>query len=123
MGPNGLVAGVTVLAEGTRGSLSQGRLGGQAVPSENPQIYALGVKEIWETRQPLDTIVHTLGWPVPADAFGRSFMYPLEPHLVALGLVVALDYHDATLDVYELLQRMKLHPLLRSRLEAGELGE
>src|SRR2546430_11983473 len=35
----------------------------QAVPSENPQIYALGVKEIWETRQPLDTIVHTLGWP------------------------------------------------------------
>src|SRR2546430_13462761 len=123
MAPNDLIAKVTVLAEGTRGSLSQGWLEWQAVPSENPQIYALGVKEIWETRQPLDTIVHTLGWPVPADAFGGSFMYPLEPNLVALGLVVGLDYHDATLDVHELLQRMKLHPIFRRVLEGGEMVE
>src|SRR5881409_3574627 len=123
MAPNDLTAKVTVLAEGTRGSLSQGWLEWQAVPSENPQIYALGVKEIWETRRPLDAIVHTLGWPVPTDAFGGSFMYPLEPNLVALGLVVGLDYHDATLDIHELLQRMKLHPLFRQCLEGGEMVE
>src|SRR5437870_12625707 len=123
MAPNDLIAKVTVLAEGTRGSLSQGWLEWQAVPSENPQIYALGVKEIWETRQPLDTIVHTLGWPATATAFGGSFLYPLEPNLVALGLVVGLDYHDATLDVHELLQRMKLHPMFRRVLEGGEMVE
>src|SRR2546427_2142824 len=50
-------------------------------------------------------------------------MYPLEPNLVALGLVVGLDYHDATLDVHELLQRMKLHPMFRRVLEGGEMVE
>src|SRR3989454_54465 len=110
-------------AEGTRGSLSQAWLAWRGVTSENPQTFALGVKEIWETKRPLDTIVHTLGWPVPTVAFGGSFMYPLEPNLVALGLVVGLDYRDAALDVHELLQRMKLHPLFRQYLEGGEMVE
>src|SRR5213596_3028944 len=123
MEPNDLLAKVTALAEGTRGSLSQAWLDWQGVTSENPQIFALGVKEIWETKRPLDTIVHTLGWPVPADAFGGSFMYPLEPNLVALGLVVGLDYGEAGLDVHELFQRMKLHPLFRGYLEGGEMVE
>src|SRR5712692_907628 len=123
MAPNDLTAKVTALAEGTRGSLSQAWLEWQAVTSENPQIYALGVKEIWETRRPLDTIVHPLGRPVPNDAFGGSFMYPLEPNLVALGIVVGLDYRDAALDVHELLQGMKRHPLFRQYLEGGELVE
>ncbi len=123
MAPNDLTAKVTALAEGTRGSLSQAWLEWQAVTSENPQIYALGVKEIWETKRPLDTIVHTLGWPVPTDAFGGSFMYPLEPNLVALGLVVGLDYRNAALDVHDLLQQMTLHPLFRQYLEGGEMVE
>ena len=123
MAPNDLVAGVTVLAEGTRGTLSQAWTQWQNVGAANPQIYALGVKEIWETKRPLDTIVHTLGWPLPTDAFGGSFMYPLEPNLLALGLVVGLDYHDARLDVHALLQRMKQHPLFRQYLEGGEMVE
>ena len=121
--PNDLVAKVTVLAEGTRGMLAQAYLEWQHVVAENPQIFALGVKEIWETKEPLDSIVHTLGWPLPQDAFGGSFMYPLEPRLVALGLVVGLDYRDATLDVHALLQQMKLHPLFRRQLEGGEMVE
>ena len=82
-----------------------------------------GVKEVWETKRPLDRVIHTLGWPLPTDAFGGSFMYPLGPTQVALGLVVGLDYHDAALDVHELLQRMKLHPLFRPQLEGGQLLE
>ena len=50
-------------------------------------------------------------------------MYPLGPNQIALGLVVGLDYHDAGLDVHELLQRMKLHPLFRQYLEGGQLLE
>lgn len=121
--PTDITARVVALAEGTRGSLSQAFFEWQMIESQNPQIYALGVKEIWETKKPLDAIVHTLGWPLPSDAFGGSFMYPLEPNVVALGLVVGLDYRDARLDVHGLLQRMKLHPLFRQHLEAGEMVE
>src|SRR5438132_885511 len=92
--PNDIVAKVTALAEGTRGMLAQAWLEWQGVPSENPQIFALGVKEIWETQRPLDRVIHTLGWPLPTDAFGGSFLYPLEPNLLALGLVVGLDFKD-----------------------------
>ena len=121
--PTDVTAKVTVIAEGTRGLLSQGWREWQQIRSPNPQIFALGVKEVWQTPKPLDSVIHTLGWPLPDDAFGGSFMYPLGPGQIALGLVVGLDYHDAALDVHELLQRMKLHPLFRSHLEGGELLE
>jgi electron-transferring-flavoprotein dehydrogenase len=118
-----LTAKVTVLSEGTRGMLSQAWLEWQGVGSENPQIYALWVKELWEVKHPLDRIVHTMGWPLPADAFGGSFMYPMADDLVALGLVVGLDYADARFDVHEALQRMKLHPLFKEVLDGGEMIE
>jgi electron-transferring-flavoprotein dehydrogenase len=121
--PTDISARVTVLSEGTRGALSQAWLENEKVGSENPQIYALGVKEIWETKKPLDSIIHTLGWPLPNDAFGGSFMYPLTPNLVALGLVVGLDYRQTTLDVHVLLQRLKTAPLFREYLDGGEMVE
>jgi electron-transferring-flavoprotein dehydrogenase len=121
--PTDLTARVTVIAEGTRGLLGQAWREWQRVASPNPQIFALGVKEVWETTRPLDSVIHTLGWPLPNDAFGGSFMYPLGRNQVALGIVVGLDYHDASLDVHELLQRMKLHPLFRQYLEGGQLLE
>jgi electron-transferring-flavoprotein dehydrogenase len=121
--PTDIAAKITVLAEGTRGSLTQAWMEWQKVTSANPQIFALGVKEVWETKRPLDRVIHTLGWPLPNDAFGGSFFYPLTPNLVALGLVVGLDYRDASLDVHLLLQRMKAHPLFQPYLEGGELVE
>src|SRR5688572_8707793 len=121
--PTDISARVTVLAEGSRGPLSQAWLQHAGVTADNPQIFALGVKEIWETKKPLDAIVHTLGWPLPNDAFGGSFMYPLSPNLVALGIVVGMDYRQTTLDVHELLQRLKTAPLFRDYLEGGEMVE
>lgn len=121
--PTDITARVVALAEGTRGSLTQAFLEWQNIASDNPQIYALGVKEIWETKQPLDAIVHTLGWPLPNDAFGGTFMYPLEPTVLALGIVVGLDYRDARLDVHGLLQQLKHHPLFHEYLAGGEMVE
>jgi electron-transferring-flavoprotein dehydrogenase len=118
-----IVAKVTALAEGTRGLLSQAYYEWQNVGSENPQVYALGVKELWELKRPLDRVIHTMGWPLPKDTFGGSFMYPLEPKVAALGLVVGLDYPYRALDVHDRLQRLKLHPLFRKYLEGGELVE
>ena len=36
---------------------------------------------------------------------------------------MGLDYHDASLDVHESLQRMKLHPLFKELLTGGTLAE
>jgi electron-transferring-flavoprotein dehydrogenase len=118
-----LTARVTVIAEGTRGLLSEAYRQWQKIGSSNPQLYALGVKEVWEIKRPLDRVIHTLGWPLPTDAFGGSFLYPLGANQVALGLVVGLDYHAASLDVHQMLQEMKLHPLFRQHLEGGQLLE
>src|SRR5690606_35134456 len=83
MPPMDLTARVVVLAEGTRGPLTQAWLDWQAVRSPNPQIFALGVKEVWEVKRPLDRIIHTMGWPLEGRTFGGSFMYPLADDLVA----------------------------------------
>ena len=118
-----VTAKVTVLAEGTRGSLTQAFLKWKGIRSDNPQIYALGVKELWETKKPLQAVIHTLGWPLPGDVFGGSFLYPMGDDLVALGLVVGLDYRPHALDVHVLLQRMKEHPLVAGILAGGECVE
>ena len=122
-GPTDVTAKITALGEGTRGLLTQAYLQWQQVTSANPQVYALGVKELWEIKRPLDKVIHTMGWPLPNDAFGGSFLYPLEEHVAALGLVVGLDAPDAGLDVHVLLQQLKLHPLFRPYVEGGELLE
>jgi len=121
--PTDLSARVTVLTEGTRGTLAQAWREWQGVGSANPQIFALGVKEVWETKAPLDRVIHTLGWPVPLNEFGGTWMYPQGPNQVSLGLVVGLDYRNARLDVHALLQQMKRHPLFRGVLAGGQLLE
>ncbi len=118
-----ITARVTVLGEGNRGPLAQAWQQWQGIGSPNPQIHALGVKEIWETKQPLDAIVHTLGWPLPRSAFGGSFIYPLADDLVALGLVVGLDYERHDTDVHRMLQEFKQHPYVSKLLDGGELVE
>ena len=123
MPPTDITARVTALSEGTRGPLAQAWRERFGVGSPNPQIFALGVKEIWEVKKPLEAIVHTIGWPLPKSAFGGSFLYPLADDLVALGLVVGLDYKEQELDVHDLLQDFKGHPFVADILEGGELVE
>jgi electron-transferring-flavoprotein dehydrogenase len=118
-----ITARVTVLSEGTRGMLSEAYCEWQRITSENPQIFALGVKKVWETEQSLGPVIHTLGWPLPNDTFGGSFIYPLAPNQIAIGLVVGMDYPEASLDVHVMLQRLKLHPLVRPLLEGGQMLE
>jgi electron-transferring-flavoprotein dehydrogenase len=118
-----LSARVVALSEGSRGMLAQAWMKWAAVTSPNPQIYALGVKELWHVKRPLDAVIHTLGWPLPRDAFGGSFIYPMGPDQVAIGLVAGLDTPRQTFDVHRLLQRLKEHPLVRPMLEGGECLE
>lgn len=114
---------VVVLSEGTRGPLSQAFFEWQNLSGKYPQIYALGVKELWRVTKAPEEIIHTLGWPLPQDAFGGSWIYPMADDLVSFGLVAGLDYRKSNLDVHNSLQKMKAHPLLKSLLEGGECLE
>jgi electron-transferring-flavoprotein dehydrogenase len=118
-----LVARIVILAEGTRGPLAQAWRSWRGIGSPNPQIFALGVKEVWRVARPLDRVIHTLGWPIPLDGFGGTFIYPMAADQIALGIVAGLDAPAADFDVHELLQRFKLHPFVRRLLEGGELLE
>ncbi len=119
-----VLARVTVLAEGTQGHLTGVALGRLALEGESPQVWALGVKEVWRVAKPLDRVIHTMGWPLRAGAkyreFGGSFIYPMGDDMVTVGMVVGLDYRDAELSVHDLLQELKTHPLVRKILEGGE---
>ena len=122
-----VVARVTVLAEGTQGHLTGVALNRFGLAGQNPQVWALGVKEVWKVARPLGRVIHTLGWPLRAAAkyreFGGSFIYPMGDDLVTLGMVVGLDYSDTELSVHDLLQELKTHPFVRKLLEGGERVE
>ncbi|MEK6555120.1 MAG: electron-transfer flavoprotein:ubiquinone oxidoreductase [Bdellovibrionota bacterium] len=123
MPPTDITARITVLSEGTRGPLTQSYLDWQKINSDEPQIFALGVKEIWKVKKAHEFVTHTLGWPLPLDCFGGSFMYPMADDMVSIGLVAGLDYKKSTLDVHAQLQTLKQHPLVKSVLEGGEIVE
>jgi electron-transferring-flavoprotein dehydrogenase len=119
-----IVARVTVLAEGTQGHLTGAAIQHFGLAGENPQVWALGVKEVWKVARPLRRVIHTMGWPLRAAAkyreFGGSFVYPMGEDMVTLGMVVGLDHRDAELSVHDLLQELKTHPKIRRLLEGGE---
>ncbi|MCB0357085.1 MAG: 4Fe-4S dicluster domain-containing protein, partial [Bdellovibrionales bacterium] len=118
-----VTASVTVLTEGTRGMLTQAYMQEQKISSRYPQIYALGVKEVWKVKKSPEYVTHTLGWPLPTTAFGGSWMYPMGEDMISIGLVVGLDYKEHNLDVHKMLQKMKEHPLFKPYLEGGECLE
>jgi electron-transferring-flavoprotein dehydrogenase len=116
-----LRAKVTVLAEGVRGRLARAYQSWQGISSESPQIYSIGVKELWEVPSAPTSVVHTLGFPLDYRMFGGSFMYPLSDTLLALGVVVGLDHPSASFDPHGLLQKMKTHPFF-GRCSRGGRG-
>jgi electron-transferring-flavoprotein dehydrogenase len=125
-------ARVTVLAEGCWGHLT-----GAAIrefdlgAGREPQVWELGVKEVWKVKKPLDRVIHTFvqPWPLKVAAkygqLGGTWIYPMKDEktgddLVSIGFVVDLNYRDATTSAHDLLQTFKQHPLVTDILEGGE---
>jgi electron-transferring-flavoprotein dehydrogenase len=120
-----VVARATVLAEGTIGHLTYAAYDYFDMRDGcDPQAWELGVKEIWEVPKPLDRVIHTLGWPLRWGAkhkeAGGSFIYPMGEDKVCFGLVVGLDYTDATFSVHDELQRFKQHPFIAKIIAGGK---
>ncbi|PSC72345.1 Electron transfer flavo -ubiquinone mitochondrial [Micractinium conductrix] len=120
-----LTARATLFAEGCRGSLSQHvmrRFGLREKAGAQPQTYALGLKEVWEVdpaKHKPGLVVHAVGHPLPHDVYGGSFLYHMPDNKVALGLVVALDYSNPYLNMYQEFQQFKRHPMVARLLEGG----
>jgi electron-transferring-flavoprotein dehydrogenase len=117
-------ARITVLAEGTQGHLTGAAIERFGLEGEQPQIWALGVKEVWKVPRPLRRIVHTMGWPLRKRArfgeFGGSFAYPMGDDMISLGFVAGLEYRDVEFSVHDVLQELKTHRLFRRMLRDGE---
>jgi electron-transferring-flavoprotein dehydrogenase len=119
-----ITAQVTVLAEGTAGHLTLAAIDRFGLGGQNPQIWALGVKEVWKVARPLHNVVHTLGWPLRKRKryreFGGSWIYPMGEDMISLGFVAGLEYADVELSVHDLLQQFKTHPFMRKLLAGGQ---
>ncbi|MGH2931121.1 MAG: electron transfer flavoprotein-ubiquinone oxidoreductase, partial [Solirubrobacteraceae bacterium] len=125
-------ARVTVLAEGCWGHLTGAAIREfDLADGREPQVWELGVKEVWKVPKPLDRVIHTFTQPWPLKIspkygqLGGTWIYPMKDaktgdDLVSIGFVVDLNYRDATTSAHDLLQTFKLHPLVRRILAGGE---
>jgi electron-transferring-flavoprotein dehydrogenase len=119
-----LRAKVTVLAEGTRGSLTKTLVEKKKLDNLNPQSYGIGLKELWDIQPgkvPAGYVAHTLGWPVPTDMYGGGWIYGLSNNRLSIGLVIALEYADSEFDPHAAFQKWKTHPHVAKILEGGKM--
>ena len=114
----------TFFAEGARGSLTKQLIAKFDLARDSgPQKYGIGIKELWrvapEKHQP-GLVQHTFGWPLDCRTGGGSFLYHYGEGLVAVGVVLHLNYENPYLSPFEEFQRFKTHPAIRGTFEGGK---
>jgi electron-transferring-flavoprotein dehydrogenase len=120
-----ILAKVTVLGEGPRGSLTKQlaqRL--NLNDGREPQVYSLGIKELWELpddRYPAGRVTHTLGFPSDGHTYGGGWIYGMQNRIVNIGYVTGLDYRDPMLDPHAEFQTYKTHPYISKLLAGGKM--
>ena len=118
-----LHAKYTFFAEGARGHLTKQLKPKFALDADcQPQIYGLGIKELWDIDPELHEpgkVIHTQGWPLD-EANGGGFLYHQANGQVALGFVTWLNYANPYLSPFEEMQRWKTHPAIKRFLEGGK---
>ena len=120
-----LLAKVTVLGEGSRGSLAKHlmqRL--DLMEGKEPQVFSIGVKEIWEVPAgnfEEGKVIHTLGFPSDTDTYGGGWIYGMKNNLISIGYVTGLDYKDPNIDPHAEFQKFKTHPKVAEILAGGKM--
>ncbi|MBX7496236.1 electron transfer flavoprotein-ubiquinone oxidoreductase [Qipengyuania sp. 6B39] len=120
-----ILAKYTLFAEGARGNLTKQMKAKFDLEADcQPQVYGLGVKELWDIDPALHEpgkIVHTQGWPLnESGSHGGGFLYHQANGQVALGLVTWLDYSNPYVSPFQEFQRWKHHPLIAEVLKGGK---
>ncbi|MCS5587777.1 MAG: electron transfer flavoprotein-ubiquinone oxidoreductase [Porticoccaceae bacterium] len=128
---NGYIQGMelrakyTLFSEGCRGHLGKQLIAKYHLDKgKDPQHYGIGIKELWkvpaEQHKP-GLVVHSAGWPLDeSKSLGGGFLYHLEDHQVAVGLITDLSYSNPHLSPYDEFQRYKHHPEIKQYLQGGE---
>lgn len=117
-------ANITVFADGSRGSLSL-KLTDLIGGGLNPQIYSVGIKQL--IKLPDNNLfgsnhsIHTLGFPNRKDVYGGGFIYSMGDNLIALGLIMGLDWKYQDLDPQQELEQYKSHKFISRFIEGGEV--
>ena len=119
-----LRARYTIFAEGARGSLAKQMVDRYGLnQGRDHQKYGIGIKELWQVRperfQP-GLVRHSMGWPLPNNSGGGSWLYHFDDHLVSVGFVVHLNYKNPTLSPFDEFQRFKTHPMVREVFEGAK---
>ena len=118
-----LRSSLTVLAEGSRGSLTRDLIERFNLDDGcNEQTWSLGLKELWQLppgRLQAGSVWHTMGFPL-GGMYGGGWVYGQQDDRVSLGLVTGLHYTDPSFDPYQALQRFKTQPLMAALLDGGE---
>ncbi|HEX8738080.1 MAG TPA: electron transfer flavoprotein-ubiquinone oxidoreductase [Pyrinomonadaceae bacterium] len=120
-----LLAKITVLGEGSRGSLTKQlttRLG--LNKGKEPTVYSLGVKELWEVPAgnfETGRIIHTLGFPSDTKTYGGGWIYGMKNNIISIGYVTGLDYLDPLIDPHAEFQKFKTHPEVAAILAGGKM--
>lgn len=119
-----LLAKITFFAEGCRGQLGKQLIEHFDLSAgRGKQTYGLGLKEIWQIpkeQHQAGLVVHSIGWPLDNNTYGGGFAYHYGENLVAVGLVVGLNYENPYLSPFDEFQRLKTHPAFSSFLQGGE---
>ena len=120
-----LLAKVTVLGEGSRGSLAKqlmARLG--LMEGKEVQVFSIGVKELWEVPAgnfDEGKVVHTLGFPSDTQTYGGGWIYGMKNNVISIGYVTGLDYKDPLIDPHAEFQKFKTHPKIAEILSGGKM--
>ncbi|ETS98440.1 MULTISPECIES: electron transfer flavoprotein-ubiquinone oxidoreductase [Providencia] len=119
-----LLAKMTFFAEGCRGQLGKQLIARfDLAANRGKQTYGLGLKEIWQIpkeQHQAGLVVHSIGWPLDNQTYGGGFAYHYGENLVAVGLVVGLNYENPYLSPFDEFQRLKTHPAFSAFLQGGE---
>ncbi len=123
-----LTAKVTVFGEGPKGSLIRDigeKMG--IFSGKMPQVFETAIKEVIELPESSPflsgdtTVIHSFGYPFGLHTKGGGFLYRMKDSMVALGLVVGLDYEDSGLEPYHAFLDYKKHPVIEEVIMGGKV--
>ena len=125
-----LLAKVTVLGEGARGSLMKALADKLPIRSGRlPEVFETGIKEVIQLPENhffTDSAfndIHTMGFPLDMNTPGGGFVYEMANNRIALGFLVALGYENPSLDLYDTFMCFKRHPMIRKIIQGGKVVE
>lgn len=120
-----ILAKVTLLGEGVRGSLTRDHINKLELDhGVNPPSFATGVKEVWELKDGAfekGCVFHTMGFPQKRGLIGGGWLYGMDNNLLSLGYVTWLSYRDPYADPHQNFQTFKSHPFIKKILSGGKM--